>query len=284
MVILRHLFVFIMLNLSSIVCGKRRVAVCGSGISACVAANKLQGTSLFDVTIYEVGRGAGGRTSSRRQDNYVFDHGAVSIAASYTQKFKELVQEWEAEGIVKGWSPREISLTGTTLETKPTIRHLVGVPSMNSICKHLLSSASVNTVFQHQAAVKRLADSWTIGTLASAAAIDPADSAPFDYIISADRNSMREDRKDFSFPATAAALAPFARIVQQHLSSQPVLIAMLVLSRPLPADIGDILTFKDHPVLTQIIRDSSKPERERQDGRECWVLHSTSDHARRIIR
>ena len=50
------------------------VAVIGAGISGCYAANQLS-LKGFDVSIFEKGRGSGGRTSSRRSQDYKFDHG-----------------------------------------------------------------------------------------------------------------------------------------------------------------------------------------------------------------
>lgn len=53
-----------------------RVAVCGGGLSACAAANRLASNGI-EVTIFEAGRGLGGRSATRRSENVYFDHGYV---------------------------------------------------------------------------------------------------------------------------------------------------------------------------------------------------------------
>jgi predicted NAD/FAD-dependent oxidoreductase len=80
---------------------KPKVAVCGAGISGSFAAYTLDHSGLFDVSVYEVGRGAGGRTSTRRQDEYVFDHGAQSIRGVHTTEFKDILTHWEIDKVIE---------------------------------------------------------------------------------------------------------------------------------------------------------------------------------------
>ena len=54
--------------------GNKKVAIVGSGISSCVTANSLAGFG-YSVSLFEAGRGAGGRASTRRHEDYIFDHG-----------------------------------------------------------------------------------------------------------------------------------------------------------------------------------------------------------------
>lgn len=53
-----------------------RVAICGGGLSSCSAASKLAANGI-EVTIFEVGRGLGGRAATRRNGQTYFDHGCV---------------------------------------------------------------------------------------------------------------------------------------------------------------------------------------------------------------
>lgn len=53
---------------------KPKVAVCGGGISACIAASELAKKG-FEVHIFEVARGLGGRMATRRNGEFHFDHG-----------------------------------------------------------------------------------------------------------------------------------------------------------------------------------------------------------------
>lgn len=54
--------------------GKPMVALCGAGIANCVAARTLAEQGI-EVHVFEAGRGAGGRSSTRRIGEYQFDHG-----------------------------------------------------------------------------------------------------------------------------------------------------------------------------------------------------------------
>lgn len=51
-----------------------KVALCGGGVSSCVAANVLAQHGV-EVHLFEVGRGLGGRTATRRIEDSHFDHG-----------------------------------------------------------------------------------------------------------------------------------------------------------------------------------------------------------------
>jgi len=52
-----------------------KVAICGGGISGSIAANVLSRDRRFEITIFEAGRGGGGRSSTRRSGDFMFDHG-----------------------------------------------------------------------------------------------------------------------------------------------------------------------------------------------------------------
>ena len=155
---------------------------------------------------------------------------------------------------------------------------------MNSICKYLLAEDRIKKHFQYQASVKLVGKQrWSVDRL-SHTSESSADAEEFDYIIVADRNSLRVDRKDFSDPSTTKAVQSLAKSTRERVFSKPVLVAMVVFSKPLPPELGDILTFTSDRVLAQAMRDSAKPQRSRDDGLECWVLQSTCSHAKDIIR
>ena len=155
---------------------------------------------------------------------------------------------------------------------------------MNSICKYLLAEDRIKKHYQYQASVRLIGKQrWSIDRL-SHTSESTADAEEFDYVIAADRNSIREDRKDFSDPSTKEVVRSFANSTWVGVFSEPVLVAMVVFSAPLPPELGDVLTLTADRVLAQATRDSSKPQRSRDDGLECWVLQSTSSHAKDIIR
>jgi renalase len=53
---------------------KPTVAIVGGGLAGCSAAQILASNGL-QLTLFEAGRGVGGRSSTRRQGDLMFDHG-----------------------------------------------------------------------------------------------------------------------------------------------------------------------------------------------------------------
>ena len=130
-----------------------RVAVVGAGISGLTAASHLARGGCA-VTVYETGRGPGGRTSTRRAGpdgaGWQFDHGAQYFAAK-DPAFRAIVEDWRAEGLVAEWTGVFGTLdatTGTFVREDPqeTKERWVGTPSMNAIAKGLSRRAGISLV------------------------------------------------------------------------------------------------------------------------------------------
>ncbi|NBU84082.1 MAG: FAD-dependent oxidoreductase [Sphingomonadaceae bacterium] len=111
----------------------KRVAIVGAGISGLSCAAELQAAG-YDVTLFDKGRGPGGRMSSRRFSTplgeAVADHGAQYFTAR-DPAFLTQVQEWESAGIVAPWP--DISEDAW-----------VGVPTMNQIVRHMAATLNVH--------------------------------------------------------------------------------------------------------------------------------------------
>ena len=130
-----------------------RVAVVGAGISGLTAASRLARGGCA-VTVYETGRGPGGRTSTRRAGpdgaGWQFDHGAQYFAAK-DPAFRAIVEDWRAEGLVAEWTGvfgTVDATTGTFVREDPqeTKERWVGTPSMNAIAKGLSRRAGISLV------------------------------------------------------------------------------------------------------------------------------------------
>lgn len=130
-----------------------RVAVVGAGISGLTAASRLARGGCA-VTVYETGRGPGGRTSTRRAGpdgaGWQFDHGAQYFSAK-DPAFRAIVEDWRAEGLVAEWTGVFGTLdatTGTFVREEPqeTKERWVGTPSMNAIAKGLSRRAGISLV------------------------------------------------------------------------------------------------------------------------------------------
>ena len=106
------------------------------------------------MTVYETGRGPGGRTSTRRAGpdgaGWQFDHGAQYFSAK-DPAFRAIVEDWRAEGLVAEWTGVFGTLdatTGTFVREDPqeTKERWVGTPSMNAIAKGLSRRAGISLV------------------------------------------------------------------------------------------------------------------------------------------
>ena len=73
-----------------------RVAVIGAGPAGAICARTLANHGV-PVTVFDKGRGAGGRLSTRRADDARFDHGAQFLTARDPQVLR-WVSDWEEAG------------------------------------------------------------------------------------------------------------------------------------------------------------------------------------------
>jgi photolyase PhrII len=132
-----------------------RVAVIGAGISGLFAARTLLDHGI-EVTVFDKGRGVGGRMSTRRigqrGDGNSFDHGAQYFTAR-DRRFIRYVSSWVDQGIVAKWPDQNAGRDNRIVvlkdgeiqsESKADDR-FVGVPGMTAICKHLSSGIDVKT-------------------------------------------------------------------------------------------------------------------------------------------
>jgi predicted NAD/FAD-dependent oxidoreductase len=171
---------------SSPLLGRIKVAIVGSGMTGVTVASTLldeiksNNKLNLDITIYEAGRGIGGRMSTRytatnddtnsngktkqahqQQQRLQFDHGCQYIGPAKTEEFKLALQTWNQRGWIKEWKgkfgwidyitinnkkqssdePRTSSSIGYEETTNNTIRY-VGYPRMNSICENIISHYS----------------------------------------------------------------------------------------------------------------------------------------------
>ena len=106
--------------------------VVGAGWSGLTAASALRAAG-HQVIVVDKARGPGGRSSTRRQDGFSFDHGAQYLTAR-DEAFRAQVQGWRDLGLIAAWQPR-IRVAGARPDSangSPSER-LVGVPGMNAV-------------------------------------------------------------------------------------------------------------------------------------------------------
>jgi hypothetical protein len=249
-----------------------KIAILGSGISGCTAASILleqSSTHNLAVTIYESGRGIGGRMSTRRimvdkqqagggtHDDkicYQFDHGCQYISSpTKTNEFQIELNKWINQGWVKPWQgtfgtirpddnnshpDHQLSMTIQLDSKQGNSEKYVGYPSMNSICENLLKVQSqehstINVVTGKQVrAVSNLNQQPNQVSSPRPWQIyhDNQSLGDYDWIIVTDRNSAQESRSDLE----NAQVVEFRHHVQKNITSIKSCTTMIVFEKPLP--------------------------------------------------
>ena len=77
------------------------LAVIGSGIAGLTAAQICHRAGM-SVTVFDKGRGVGGRCATRRRDDFAFDHGAQLIGAT-DGDFKGVLRKWMIATKAQRW-------------------------------------------------------------------------------------------------------------------------------------------------------------------------------------
>ena len=139
-----------------------KIAIIGAGLSGIVAAKTLTEElgNEAQIQVFEKSRGAGGRMSTRRTDEFEFDHGAQYFTAK-APAFQAAVTTAIAEGHVTTWDGTAKYLIDSTLENDTGGARYVSTPRMNSWIKSMTKelniqmSSRVNALTQNGAA-------WTL--------------------------------------------------------------------------------------------------------------------------
>jgi len=145
---------------------KPSFAVVGAGVSGSFAAWTLRKATSASVKVFEMGRGSGGRCSSRKSremPGFYVDHGCPAFtASSKLLGWKEIVQELEKKKIVEEWkcSAGFLSASGepSAASCPPLYR---GIGGMETMCEKLLEDCDVsfNTVVRN---VEREGSKWIL--------------------------------------------------------------------------------------------------------------------------
>lgn len=126
----------------------KNIAVIGAGLTGAAAAAKLvqQG---YQVTVFDKGRVAGGRMSSKKTEHGYLDMGAQYFTAR-SDLFKQQVQLWLEAGCADIWACKTALLCNdegvTSLVSSADAQlRFIGVPSMQSPVKSLLQAIPIVT-------------------------------------------------------------------------------------------------------------------------------------------
>ena len=221
-----------------------KIAIIGAGMAglACADALRANGHTIF---LYDKGRGAGGRMSSRRMDTplgqVTLDHGAQYFTAR-DPGFKKWVSIWQDNGIAAPWP-----LAGAGA--------WVGVPAMNAIIKAMAAPHEVAWGC-HVSDISRVNNAWRL--LVAAGDIGPFDAAIL--AIPAEQAASLLSLHDFAL----ARIALTAR-------SQPCWTSMFVFEQSLGA-VPSVI--RNAGVIAWAARNNSKPGRA---ATEAWVVQANPD-------
>ncbi len=222
-----------------------KIAIVGAGIAGASCAQSLQDRGHV-VTLFDKGRGAGGRMATRRVEgpdgDISFDHGAQYFTAR-DPAFVAQVEHWAGAGVAAAWPAAGADAW-------------VGTPGMNALVKTLTEGLEVEWSARVDA-IRRVDGGWIL---------EPVSVSTFDSVIVATPAEQAAPLLDAHDPAMAEA----ARACR----SAPCWTAMVAFDDRV-AIAGDIV--RDRDILGWAARNSAKPGR---DQCEAWVLQATADWSR----
>lgn len=236
------------------------IAIIGAGIAGSTAAHALHARGL-PVRVFDKGRVAGGRASTRMRGPEQFDHGAQYFTAR-DPSFLRQVSAWQASGKVAEWNPRlaVIDASGLRMHVASEARW-VGVPGMRHLALDLLTGIDLVcnarvTAVQHSSA------GWWLHF-----AEQPV-QGPFSVVLCTLPPAQAVQLLSGMAIAKAAESVEFA----------PCWALMLSFAQTLPSE-WDGAFINDGP-LSWIARDSSKPGRPLG---ERWVVHANTQFSQRHL-
>ena len=236
-------------------------AIIGAGISGLACGNALASAG-HQVSLFDKGRGPGGRLSTRRVDTPIgqaqFDHGAQFFTAR-DPAFQTAVAGLEAHGAVGLWHGQFVRFDGGGrqhgLGDEP---RYVGTPGMNGIVRGL--AVGLNPAWgKRVSALSGQKGAWQLHS-------DSGETlGPFDQIICA---VPAEQVSDLLAPHTPA-IGEHAKAVR----SLPCWAGLFAFESPLPLN-WDMARFDAHRVLDVISASVNKPGR---TGPATYVVHGRAD-------
>ncbi|MBL8616619.1 MAG: NAD(P)-binding protein [Deltaproteobacteria bacterium] len=234
-----------------------RVAIVGAGPAGLACARVLRDHGL-EVSIFDKGRGPGGRLSTRRIEGERFDHGAQFLTTR-DPAIGRWFAAWRARGLLQPWEPRQAG-PGATLPSTPW---LVPVPGMSALIQHLCveEEPQFSTLVDR---VERVGSGWKLyGRVGSAA--ESALLTEAEVVVIATPAPQA---------APLLAAAPQLRAAAAERLMEPNLTVLLRLLDPVEAPV-DLWRGAEGP-LAWAARCASRPGRPAGPG---WVLLSSADWA-----
>ena len=221
-----------------------RIAIIGAGMAGLACADVLQAEG-HSTTLFDKGRGAGGRMSSRRMvtalGEVTIDHGAQYFTAR-DPAFSKLVASWQDQGVAARWPDAGRDTW-------------VGVPAMNAVIKTMAAPHDVTWGCQ-VTGIARNEGQWTL--LKAGGEVGPFDAVIM--AIPAEQAAALLSLHDFAM----ARIALTAR-------SQPCWTGMYVFATALDTAAPVV---RNAGMIAWAARNSAKPGRAVP---EAWVVQASAD-------
>ena len=230
------------------------VAVVGAGVSGSMCARQVADAGL-QVTVFDKGRGPGGRAATRRDETHTFDHGAQYFTAR-DPSFRPFVKRWLDEGSAAEWPKSLVVLRGGKSTKLEGEQRFVGVPGMSALSGDLLRGVPCEFRTEVESAERRN-DGWYLTVSEGRRA------GPFSVLV-----LSAPPAQSVNVAGEAAQLAAWARTVKMV----PCWAAVVGFASPL--DLPYDAAFVEESALSWIALDSSKPGRPKD--LDVWVLHASA--------
>lgn len=247
------------------------IAIIGAGLAGLAAARRLAAAG-HAVSLFDKGRGPGGRLSTRRSGDWRFDHGGQFVTAR-DPVFQAVMTGLLRAGHAARWDGRIVRLEGDGSISPHPVERFVGTPGMNGLIHGLaadLPAACAPRWGVRVAAISGGPGDWHLqgedgGDLGHFGRLVLAIPAPQVVAL------LRNPAPSLAEQAGAAILAPCWAL-------------MLGFAGPVP-DVGWDAAFiaaaggEDRP-LSWIAHDGAKPGR---GGAASWVAHASPDWSQRHL-
>ncbi len=248
----------------------KHIAIIGGGLSGLTCARKLSHAG-YQVTLFDKGRGAGGRMSVRRtfEPELQFDHGAQYFTAR-SASFSQQVQDWLEEHVVAVWEGPFVSLDQGEVSKAPgNDTRYVGTPGMNALCKSLAKDLNIHCR-QRVSQLMQTDEGWQITTEDLASNQLETHPQKFDHIVLTIP------------PVQVIPLLPETSSLQEICKSvimDPCRCVMLAFESTLNLDFA--AAFVQNSPLRWIACENSKPGR--NSDYECWTLHASPEWSQEFV-
>lgn len=233
------------------------VAIIGGGVAGASCARALVDAG-HQVSVFDKGRGPGGRLSTRREGALTFDHGAQYFTVT-DERVGRLVR---GAAKVEPWQPKlgvfgEKRRGRTDVDASALPKRFVAVPGMSALLQHLQQGLDVHFGVK----VDGITRDETRFTLIIEGGTT---RGPFDAVVVATPAPQATPL----LAGVSSALADQSRLA----TYSPTWAAMVAFDARLPLELD--AAFVNEGPLSWVARESSKPGR---GDAERWVLHASPE-------